>query len=253
MKKILVILILALVAGCAAKEEPFDPVAKFKEGEGYMRKESFEKARKAYQEIQEKATDRSYDADIMLRIADTYFGEEKYDEALVEYQSFLNFHPVNRDAPYAQYQIAMCSYNEIDTIDRDPEVTRTALKEFQKLLQKYPKSSYEEAANKYSSVCKDKLSEYEFYVGRFYHKKGSYGAAAGRFEKLLRDFPGSTAEKDALYYAGLSYVELSAREKGKEEQAGRKTQAFKTFETLVNKYPSMRGEVAPIMSRLQSK
>ena len=242
MKKILIIISLMLFAGCAAKEPPFDPVAKFKEGEEHMQKESFEKARKAYQEIQEKATDRSYDADIMLRIADTYFGEEKYDEALVEYQSFLNFHPVNKNAPYAQYQIAMCSYKELSTIDRDPEVTRAALKEFQKLLQKYPRSAYEEEAKKYISVCKDRLSEYEFYVGRFYHKKGSYKAAIGRLEKLLLDYPGSTAEKDALYYNGLSYMEL-----------GEKAAALRMFEDLVKKYPSMQGEVAPIMSRLRAK
>ena len=107
MKKILIILVLLFFAGCAAKKEVFDPVTKFKEAEAYMQKESFEKARKAYQEIQEKSPDRSYDPDIMLRIADTYFGEEKYDEALVEYQAFLNYHPVNRDAPYAQYQVAI--------------------------------------------------------------------------------------------------------------------------------------------------
>ncbi|NTW67383.1 MAG: outer membrane protein assembly factor BamD, partial [Nitrospirae bacterium] len=226
MKKALAIVLLVLLAACA-KEPPFDPVDKFKDAENKMQKFKYEEARKAYQEIQEKAPDRSYDADIMLRIADTYYGEEKYAEAQVEYQAFINFHPVHRDASYAQYQIGMCSYQEITTIDRDPALTRTALKEFQALLTKYPGSPYEEEAKKYIAVCRDKLAEYELYVGRFYHKKGSYLAAVGRFEKLLKDYPGSTAEKDALYFAGLSYQEL-----------GEKAKAISDFETLAAKYPA---------------
>lgn len=240
MKKILLIALIAALASCA-KEPPFDPVAVFKDAEEKMRKERYEDARKGYQEIQEKAPDRSYDADLMLRIADTYYGEEKYSEALVEYQSFLNFHPVHRDAPYAQFQIAMCSYNELTTIDRDPSVARAALREFRALTDKYPGGPYEEQARKYASICRDRLADYELYVGKFYHKKGSYQAAIGRLEKLLRDYPGAQAEKDALFYAGLSYLEL-----------GNKAQAVRTFEDLVARYPSMTDQVAPLTARLQA-
>jgi len=241
MKKILTIFLFVLLAACA-KEPAFDPVEKFKDAEDKMQRFKYEDARKAYQEIQEKAPDRSYDADIMLRIADTYYGEEKYAEAQVEYQAFINFHPVHRDASYAQYQIGMCSYNEITTIDRDPALTRTALKEFQALLTKYPKSPYEEEANKYIAICRDKLAEYELYVGRFYHKKGSYLAALGRLEKLLKDFPGSAAEEDALYYAGLSYQERGDRAK-----------AISVFETLAAKYPAMANEADSLIAKLKEK
>ncbi len=242
MKKIFVILILLASLGCAAKKEVYEPVTKFKEAEEYMQKESFEKARKAYQEIQERSPERSYDPDIMLRIADTYFGEEKYDEALVGYQAFLNYHPVHRDAPYAQYQIAMCSYRQLTTIDRDPEPTRTAIKEFGKLLQKYPKSPYEEDARRYVSICTNRLAEYELYVGRFYFKKGSYKAAIGRFENLLKNYPGSTAEKDALYYDGLAHM-----------KTGERGPALQAFENLVTKYPSMQNTADSLISKLRTE
>ncbi len=230
------------LAGCAEKKGPFDSSATFKDSERDMQKGAFERARKGYQEIQEKSPDKSYDAALMLRIADTYFGEEKYEEALVEYRAFLNYHPVHKDAIYAQYQIAMCSFNQFSTIDRDPEPTRTALKEFQKLLQKYPKSMYEEEARKNAATCSDRLAEYELYVGRFYLRKGSYKSAIGRFEKLLRDYPGSSAEKEALYYAGLSYAERGDRE-----------QALAAFGTLVKRYPSMQRSVGPLMAKLRTQ
>jgi outer membrane protein assembly factor BamD len=242
MKKLLSVLLLVVLTGCAEKQEVFDPTALFKQAEESMVKGSFEKARKDYQQIQEKAPDRSYDPALMLRIADTYFGEEKYDEARVEYQAFLNYHPVNKDAAYAQFQVAMCSYNQLTTIDRDPDPVHTAVKEFETLKNRYPKSTYEEQAIRYIALCRDRLAAYELYVGRFYHKKGSYLAAAARLDKLLQDYPGSTAEKDALYYAGLSYMEL-----------GRRDDALREFELLAKKYPSMQDIVGPLISTLKSK
>jgi outer membrane protein assembly factor BamD len=229
MKKILITILLALLAGCTPKEPPFDAAAVFKEAEESMRTEAFEKARKGYQQIQEKSPDKSYDADLMLRIADTYYGEQKYSEAQVEYQAFLNYHPVHKDAAYAQYQIAMCYYNELTTIDRDPAPAHAVVREMQKLLDKYPRSGYEEPARKYIAICTDRIADYELYVAHFYYKKGSYRAAAGRCETLLKKYPGSHAEKDALYYAGLSYMGLGERDLARAR-----------FETLAEKYPAMK-------------
>lgn len=239
MKKLLIILLLILLAGCA-KEPPFDPVVWAKDAEESMRKEDFEKARKKYQEIEEKYPDKSYDAVLMLRVADTYFGEEKYSEAQVEYEAFLNYHPVNKDAVYAQYQIAMCSYKDLTTIDRDPTPDRNVIKEMRKLLEKYPKSDYVEEAKKYIAICLDRLSEYELYVAKFYYKKESYKAAVGRCEKLLTDYPGSSAEKDALYYGGLSYMEL-----------GERGQARIKLEELAQKYPAMKTTALALLHKLR--
>lgn len=242
MKKVLAILLVALFAGCAAKDGPFDAGAKFAEAEKYMRKDDFEKARKAYQEIQEKAPDKSYDADIMLRIADTYFGEEKYDEALVEYQAFLNFHPVHRNAAYAQFQIAMCSFKQLPTIDRDPVIVRTALREFEKLIQKYPDSLYADRASRNIATCREHLSQYELYVAKFYYKKGSYQAALGRLENMLKDYPDSLAEKDALYHAGLAYREI-----------GDRSRATAVLDRLAKKYPSMQEKAESVIRSLKGR
>jgi outer membrane protein assembly factor BamD len=240
MKKLIpIVLMFAALAGCASKEPPFNPSTAFSEAEANMRNEAFEKARKGYQEIQEKSPDKSYDAVLMLRVADTYYGEEKYSEALVEYQAFLNYHPVHKDAAYAQYQIAMCSYRDMSTIDRDPAPAHLVVKEMRKLLQKYPKSGYEEEARKYIAICMDWLSEYELYVARFYYKKGSYPAAISRCEKLLKDYPASTAEKDAIYYAGLSYMEHGDRD-----------QARSKFELLAQKYPSRKAVAMALIKKL---
>jgi len=238
MKKIPAIALLLLLAGCA-KDLPYDPIIAFKNAEENMLAEDFEKARKSYQEIQEKSPDKSYDAVLMLRVADTYFGEEKYSEAQVEYQNFLNYHPVNGDAVYAQYQVGMCSFKEMDSIDRDPTPAKVLVTEMRKLLEKYPKSGYEEAARNYISIGTNWLADYELYVARFYHKKEAYKSAAARSEALLKKYPGSSAEREALYYGGLSYLERGERDK-----------ARAMFETLIQKYPDMKKTAEAQISKL---
>jgi outer membrane protein assembly factor BamD len=239
MKRTIAVLTLLLAAGCAAKEPPFDYVTVFKDAETSMQEQSFEKARKKYQEIQEKSPDKSYDAFLMLRIADTYYGEEKYSEALVEYRAFLNYHPVHKDAAYAQYQVALCSYRELSTTDRDPAPAAAVIREMRVLLDRYPRSGYEEYARKYIAECQNWIADYELYVARFYYKKGSYKAAAGRCERLLREHAGSPAEQDALYVAALAYQEL-----------GEKERARALFETLEQKYPAMKDRAEARIKKL---
>lgn len=231
----IILFFILVLSACAEKQEVFDPAAVFLTAEEAMHKGDFENARKGYQEIQEKAPEKGYDPSLMLRIADTYYGEEKYEEALVEYRSFLNYHPVNKQSAYAQYQIAMCSYKQLSSIDRDPGMTRSALREFQALLAKYPRSSYEEEARRNIAVCSDRLAQYEHYVARFYAKKGSYPAAIGRYEQLLAEYPGASTEKDALYELGGIYLRTGEREKGRA-----------LLEKLGLLYPSMAEKAAAL-------
>jgi outer membrane protein assembly factor BamD len=77
-------------------------------------------------------------------------------------------------------------------------------------------------------------------VGKFYYKKGSYQAALGRMEKLLKDYPGTTSEKEALYYIGLSY-----------QERGDKAKAIRAFESLAAKYPDMAYEAGKHITKLK--
>ena len=68
-----------------------------------------------------------------IGIADSYFSDKEYLEAGLAYSEFLNLHPTNENLPYVMYQIGMCHFNEITTIDRDQSEAFKALKEFERL------------------------------------------------------------------------------------------------------------------------
>jgi len=74
--------------------------------------------------------------------------------------------------------------------------------------------------------CRRQLADKELYIGKFYFNRGSYGAAIKRFETVLKEYPGSEYDDQALYYLGESLWELE-----------QKTAAKTTFERLISQFP----------------
>ena len=74
--------------------------------------------------------------------------------------------------------------------------------------------------------CRRQLAQRELYVGKFYFNRGAYNAAIKRFETILKEYPGSEYDDQALYYLGESLWEL--------EQKGA---ARAAFERLLSQFP----------------
>jgi outer membrane protein assembly factor BamD len=124
-----------------------------------------------------------------MGIADSYFSGKEYAEAELAYREFLNLHPTNENLPYVLYQIGMCHYNQITTIDRDHSEAFKALKEFERLVARFPASKFALLGEKMVRECKKTLGEQEFHVGEFYFNIKQYRAALQRFEKIAREYP----------------------------------------------------------------
>jgi len=251
MKKICIYFIVLLFAfACSAKKDSvkktpsFDTETAFKQVDEKMKIGRFEEAREILDTIKTKDTSGEYVPVAQIRTGDTYFKEGLYEEASVEYGHFLKIHVYHKYAPYAQYQLAMTYFKRIKTIDVSYSEVQKALQEFEKLLKRYPRNPYINLVENRIKTCKDNLAEYEFYVGKFYFKKGSYGAAAGRFNDLLLEYPDSKMEMETLYYLGLSY-----------KNSGEKDKSLKALTTLIEKYPaaSMSQEAHGIIASLGEK
>lgn len=243
------LLILSLFIACsstkdAAKPDSSDPEAEFQRAEDLINRGYYEEARQTLEDIKSKDTSQQYILLAKLRIADTYYDDEAYEEAIVEYESFLNTYPSHKYAPYAQYKLAMSNYKQIKTPDISYSVAQKALKEFEKLQRNYPRNPYMEVTENRIKACLRVLAEYEFYVGSFYFKKGSYEAAARRFNDLLKNYPGSVIEADALYYLGVSYGNVGQNEK-----------AVSTLNTLIERFPTIKlsSDAREFIASLQEK
>ncbi|MEW6714501.1 MAG: outer membrane protein assembly factor BamD [Nitrospirota bacterium] len=214
----------------AIKETPlYDAGVRFEEVNENIKKRDYEKAREILGDIKAQDTSKEYAALAQIRIGDTYFEEGEYEEAVREYEAFLDLHTYHKYAPYAQYQLAMSYYKRISGADTSYSLAKLALTEFEKLQKQYPRNPYMEITDKRIKICKDTLAGYELYVGKFYLQKGSYAAAAERFTSLLQLYPDSNTEPEALYSLGLAYKEIGEKEK-----------AIDVLTTLNKKFPTIK-------------
>jgi outer membrane protein assembly factor BamD len=224
-------IVLFLVFSCktALKEPSFEPEASLEKANELIKTGYYEDAREILEEIKAKDASQKYATIAKLRIADSYLDDELYEEAAVEYESFLNIHPYHKYSPYAQYKLAVTYFRRIKTVDVSSSWAQKALEEFEKLQRKYPRNPYMDITDSRIQACKRILAEYQFYVGKFYFKKGSYKAASGRFNDLLETYPDSKKEPEALFFLGLSYKNMG--EEGKAKSA---------LSLLIEKFPTIK-------------
>jgi outer membrane protein assembly factor BamD len=153
-----------------------------------------------------------------LGIADSYYSDKSYAEAEAAYNDFIYLHPTNENLPYVMYQLGMCHYEQMLSIDRDQIETRRATKEFEKLLTRYPNSKFSLMAEKMLKECRGRLAEHEFYVGEFYFKQKKYEAALQRFETIAREYANLGLDYKTSIFIQETKKEMMLEEARKKEK-----------------------------------
>jgi len=135
-----------------------------------------------------------------LKIADSHFHLEQYEEAIFAYSEFEKLHPRNEAIPYVIYQIGLCYFVQIDTIDRDQTPAAMALSTFQRLHKQFPDDQYARSGAEHLTKCYKSLAGNEYYIGEFYYKSKHYKAALTRFMAVLSNYPDVGYHQKALQY-----------------------------------------------------
>jgi outer membrane protein assembly factor BamD len=219
--RLIPLFLVMLLFSCSGKSavktpEAFDPEKAFQTANEFLEDKEYEEARAGFLEVKNRDMTKKFAPLAQLKIADSYEKEEQYDLAVAEYKRFLNTYPDFQYAPYAQYQIAMVSFNQIEDPERGYSGAARALEAFEKLKTMFPRNPYKEVVELRIQQCKNIIAEYEYLVGHFYYKKGSYNAAVGRFEGLLKEYPDYKEEAKVLFYTGIAYKELGQNDKASE-------------------------------------
>lgn len=230
--EIVLFVLLLFIASCSGKAavkpaEKFDPEKAFTSANEQLEKKEYEKARAAFLEVKNRDMTKKFAPLAQLKIADSYVKEEEFELAVSEYQRFLEAYPDHQYASYAQYQIAMVYFNQIESPERGYGGAAKALEEFGKLKKMFPRNPYKDVIELRIEKCRNTIAEYEYLVGKFYYKKDSYKAAIGRFEGLLKEHPDYKGEADVLFLTGMSYKNL-----------GQKDKAAEYLTRLIEKYPN---------------
>jgi outer membrane protein assembly factor BamD len=159
--------------------------------------------------------DSEYLAKAKLAIADSYYkegGSANYTQAIAGYKDFIVFFPFLAEAPYAQIQVAMTHYKEMEKPDRDRSEARAAEEEFQTFLAKYPNDPLVPKAMQHLRVVQEVLAEGDFRIGYYYYVKGDRRAAAGRLLSVTKRYPLYSKSDQALWMLGDVFEKSEKKE-----------------------------------------
>lgn len=201
---ILLVLILA-ISGCAAVDrtkqifglQSPDPELQTPEylamdGMEELNRGNYRQALEIFQDLKERYPFSSVGVLAELKAADATYYLQRYGEAHVLYQEFENHHPTNEAIPYVLFQMGMCHYQRIDTIDRDPAHALNAIAAFSRLNRAFPDSPYEREAQARINTARDFMARHEMFVATFYVKTKEYDQAERRLDYLLATYPESS-------------------------------------------------------------
>ncbi|TFG37672.1 MAG: outer membrane protein assembly factor BamD [Syntrophobacterales bacterium] len=176
------------------------PESLYQKGQQYYLDGKYKQSIEAFQRLREEYPLSKYAISADLGIADSYFSTGNYLSAESYYNDFVDFHPTNENLPYVMYQIGLCHYNEMLSIDRDQTQTRQARDSFEKLISRFPSSKFSFMAEKKLRDTKRRIGEHEFYVGQFYFKRGDYQAALRRFEVVAEEYANLGMDYKVSYF-----------------------------------------------------
>jgi outer membrane protein assembly factor BamD len=149
-----------------------------------------------------------------LAIADSWMregGSHALAQAEAEYKDFILFYPTMEEAAEAQEKICNIHYRQMEKPDRDSTHALRAEDECRQLLQRFPNSKFAPIAQQKLREVQEVIAEGEYRAGAFYFTKGSFPAAANRFQALVDQYPLFSKADEALWKLGDAYTRFGDR------------------------------------------
>ena len=189
----------------------------------------YEAAAKLFDEVERQHPYSVWARRAQLMSAFSYYMAQKYPDAVSSAQRFLTIHPGNKDAPYANYLVAMSYYQQIEDVTRDQKITQQASDSFNELIRRYPQSRYASDARLKLDLINDHLAGKEMEIGRFYQRQGTWLAATIRFRTVVDKYQTTSHTPEALERLVECYLAL-----------GIPTEAHKAAAVLGANYPGTK-------------
>jgi len=160
--------------------------------------------------------DSDYLAKAKLAIADSFYkegGTANLTQAVQAYKDFDIFFPMLPEAAYAQLQVAMTHYKQLEKPDRDRTQARAAEDEFQMFLSKYPNDPLAPKAEQHLREVQEILAEGDFRIGYYYfYTRQDKKAAESRLRAVVTRYPLYSKSDQALWMLGNIWQSTEKKE-----------------------------------------
>ncbi|WP_208615221.1 outer membrane protein assembly factor BamD [Xenorhabdus kozodoii] len=210
-----------VLSGCSSNKDAvpdIPPSQIYSIGQEKLQEGNYKAAIKQLESLDNRYPFGPYSQQVQLDLIYAYYKSAEYPLALASIDRFMRLNPTHPNIDYVLYMRGLVSqalddsplqgFFGIDRSNRDPEHARAAFRDFNQLVRYHPNSQYLTDATKRLIFLKERLAKYELAVVQYYTKRGAYVAVVNRVEQMLRDYPDTSATKEALSYMELAYKKL---------------------------------------------
>lgn len=216
LRPLLLLIILLGLSACGTSEEDVqieEPVdALYNKAADALDAGSYVEATKYFEEVERQHPYSKWATQAQLMAAFSSYQDQRYDEAVLAIDRFIELHPGSPDIDYAYYLKALCYYEQISDIRRDQDMTKQALDALDTLINRFPDSKYARDAVLKRDLANDHLAGKEMEVGRYYLGQGQYNAAVNRFQTVIEKYQTTTHVPEALHRLVECYLSLGLKE-----------------------------------------
>jgi outer membrane protein assembly factor BamD len=197
-----VLLVALLCASCGwlgVRKRPSVPSDKlWSEGNQAMQDEAWDLAIQDYKRLLEQYPFDPNAEEAELNIAEAYFNEGRYPEAIAAFGDFERMHPTSENLAQIEYRRGMAYLAQHRSADRDQQAIKNALDSFRNIVDRYPGTPWATRAELRVRECREELAEHDAGIAKFYLQRGSLRAAESRLRGLLTSYPDTQATAQAL-------------------------------------------------------
>jgi len=165
-------------------------------------------AAKGFEEVDRQHPYSVWAVKAQVMAAFAYYQSNKYDDAIIALDRFIQLHPGHKDVPYAYYLKALCYYEQISDVGRDQRMTEQALNALSEVVKRFPDTPYARDARLKVDLTIDHLGGKEMEVGRFYQGRKEYVAAINRYRRVIEQYQTTTHTPEALHRLVECYLAL---------------------------------------------
>jgi outer membrane protein assembly factor BamD len=193
-----------------------------------------------------------YAALARLRLGDALYRQQRFEEAIQAYRSFVAQYGSDPNIPYARYKVAVCFAHRIPfewfasppAYEMDLTMTQQALNEFKSFVSTFPTSQYAGKARTKIDELRNSLLAHELYVADYYTQREKWRAVAWRLHGAMDRYPDLAKTEPILFRTGEAYV-----------RAGDGEDAERAFVEYLEAFPlgARRSEVADRLKTIRQK
>lgn len=203
-----------LLSGCGSLGEKADETKGwsaeklYAEARDELKAGNYEKAIKYFEKLESRYPFGKFAQQAQMEVAYAYYRQNEQAQCLAAVERFIRLHPNHPNVDYMYYLRGLANFNDKkglfdfvsrqDPTERDPKAARDAFDAFKQLVDRFPESKYADDARDRLRYLVEAMALYEAHVADYYLRRGAFVAALNRAQTVIRDYPSSTAVRNAL-------------------------------------------------------